>query len=373
MIQESEAFSDLISRIYDAALDPALWSEALAGICEFTNGSAAALLSIGGSGTTLFHHGVEPPYAKAYSEAYSKLAPAAMTRFAVGRLVSASDLLPYNEFLKTQFYQEWLRPQGVVDGAIVLLEKSATDCMFFGVLRGKSAGMVDDEMRRRMALIIPHIQRATLIGTAIELKQHEAATFADTLDGLSMGLCLVDEAGRILHANAAGHAILGAGDVLRSVGGRLAACDPRINQSLRDIFASAGQGDAARGAKAITVQISATPAAPWLANILPLASGARRNAGIAYSAVAAVFVRKASFEVPSSLEMISKLYKLTPSELRVLPALSEIGGVPSVATALGISESTVKTHLHHLFNKTGTNRQVDLVKLLATHASPLCM
>jgi DNA-binding CsgD family transcriptional regulator len=32
---------------------------------------------------------------------------------------------------------------------------------------------------------------------------------------------------------------------------------------------------------------------------------------------------------------------------------------------LGISEATAKTHLHHVFEKTGTSRQADLVKLVA--------
>jgi DNA-binding CsgD family transcriptional regulator len=42
-----------------------------------------------------------------------------------------------------------------------------------------------------------------------------------------------------------------------------------------------------------------------------------------------------------------------------------------MASALGISEATVKTHLQRLFAKTATNRQADLVKLLAAHTSPL--
>ena len=95
----------------------------------------------------------------------------------------------------------------------------------FGVFRSERDGIVDDEARRRMRLIVPHIRRAVLIGRMFDLKAAEAATFADTLDGLSVGMCLVDAGGRIVHANAAGYAIIGAGDVLRSVGGRLVAHD----------------------------------------------------------------------------------------------------------------------------------------------------
>jgi DNA-binding NarL/FixJ family response regulator len=42
-------------------------------------------------------------------------------------------------------------------------------------------------------------------------------------------------------------------------------------------------------------------------------------------------------------------------------AIVEVGLVPDVAVVLGIAESTVKTHLRRLFEKTGASRQVDLV------------
>jgi DNA-binding CsgD family transcriptional regulator len=44
--------------------------------------------------------------------------------------------------------------------------------------------------------------------------------------------------------------------------------------------------------------------------------------------------------------------------------------VPQIAHELGLAESTVKSHLRNLFDKTGVNRQADLVKLVAEHASP---
>jgi DNA-binding CsgD family transcriptional regulator len=68
---------------------------------------------------------------------------------------------------------------------------------------------------------------------------------------------------------------------------------------------------------------------------------------------------------------MSDLYRLTAAELRVLMAIVDIGGVPEVAPMLGISETTVKTHLQRVFEKTGTNRQADLVKLVAGFMSPL--
>ena len=241
----------------------------------------------------------------------------------------------------------------------------------FGVFRHERDGIVDDETRHRMRLIIPHIRRAVLVGRMFDLKAAEAATFADALDGLSAGLCLVDAGGRIVHANAAGHVILGAGDILRAVGGRLVACEAQVDQTFREIFAAAGEADAALGTMGIAVPMIGKAGDRYVGHVLPLTSGARRRAGRTYAAVAALLVRKAGLVVPSAFEVISKVFTLTPTELRVLLAIVEVGGTPEVAEALGVAVTTVKTHLGRLFEKTGTARQADLVKLVAAYATPL--
>jgi DNA-binding CsgD family transcriptional regulator len=140
---------------------------------------------------------------------------------------------------------------------------------------------------------------------------------------------------------------------------------------LADAFATASNGDPAIGIKVIAVPVTARDGERHVAHVLPLTSGARRRAGTSYAAVAALFVHKAALDKPSPPEASAKAYKLTPMELRVPLAIVEVGGVPQVAEALGIKEGTVKTHLHHLFEKTDTIRQADLVKLVAGYSSPL--
>jgi DNA-binding CsgD family transcriptional regulator len=110
----------------------------------------------------------------------------------------------------------------------------------------------------------------------------------------------------------------------------------------------------------------------YVAHVLPLTSGARQRARSSHAASAAVFVHKSAVEAPSPPEVIAKAYKLTMMELRVLLAIIDIGGgVPEVAEVLGIAATTVKTHLSNVFAKTGTNRQADLVKLVAGFSNPL--
>jgi DNA-binding CsgD family transcriptional regulator len=374
-MNDSKQLPALIGEIYDAVIDPAQRNDVLDKIASFAGGHSGGLLSkhsLSKSEVLYCYVGADPNSLQVYSESYPKLDPTVDSpSFRVEQVVSATDLVPYEEFRRGRFYREWARPHGWVDVASAVIEKSAISCTFLSVVRHEANGLVDDEMRRRMALLIPHVRRALLIGQTIHRKQTEAVCFSDVLDGLSSGMILVDANGRIVHTNNAGNAILDAADFLRAVCGRLVASDLAINAALREILVAANVGDAALGVKGIALPLTAHDGERYVAHVLPLTSGARRAAGLAYNAVAALFIRKAALEPFSPPEVIGEMYKLTPTELRVLLAIVDIGGVPEVAAALGVAVTTVKTHLSRLFEKTGVARQADLVKLVAGFSTPL--
>jgi DNA-binding CsgD family transcriptional regulator len=376
-MRETERLSALIGDIYDAALDPTLWVDVLGKTRAYVGGWAVALSwkdAIAQRGGCYFEEGGQDPhYRKLYFEKYIKLDPFTMTQFVVeiGEPKSFLEVMPYSELIQTRLYKEWAQPQGIVDALMCLIDKSATSVGFLVVFRNKRDGFVDDKTRHRARLVMPHIRRATLIGQVIDLKKAEAASLVDTLDGISAGMFLVDATGRVVHANAAGHVMLGAADVLRVEGQRLIAIDRQADQTLADTFATADSGDAAVGVKGVAVPLVASDGEHFVAHVLPLTSGARRQAGTSYAAVAALFVHKATLRTPSPPEAIAKAYDLTPMELRVLLAVVEVGGVPEVAEALGVAETTIKTHLGRIFEKTSSNRQADLVKLVAGFANLL--
>jgi DNA-binding CsgD family transcriptional regulator/PAS domain-containing protein len=373
--RDERTLTRLIAHIYDAALDAALWPDVLARIGVFLGGEGGGLLSkdvVSKAGTAHYTFGVDPHYVQLYNDTHSRCDPVAtLPFFEAERIVSIPDLVPYEEFRRERFFQEWMRPQGLVDAANAVLEKSASSCSFITILRSEESGIVDDEMHRRMGLIVPHVRRAVLIGKAIEFKETEAAIFADMLNSLSAGLFLIAPDGRIVHANAAGHGMLDAGDILRSVHGRLATRDRQVDKVLHETFAASDNGDAGVGVKGIAVPLTAHDGDRYVAHILPLTSGERRHAAKTYTATAAMFVCKAAMQGPPVPEVIGKLYSLTPTELRVLLAIVEVGGIPEVAAAFGVADSTIRTHVGRLFDKTGTGRQADLVKLVAGFSSPL--
>jgi DNA-binding CsgD family transcriptional regulator len=354
-MHESELLSALIGDIYDAALNPALWIGVLEKTRAFIGGWAISLSwkdAVAKRGGSYFDegNGVQP-YRQLYFNKYIKMDPCTTGQFfaEIGEPITTVDLIAYEEFVQTRFYKEWVQPQGLVDAALAVLDKSATNFSFLALFRHQRDGFFDNEARRRMRLVVPHFRRAVLVGKLIDLKKAEAASLADTLDGVSAGMFLVDETGRLVHANVAGHVMLNAADVLHARGGCLGTNDQQADQVLADTFAAAGNSDAAVGAavgvKGVAMPVVARDGERYVAHVLPLTSGVRRQAGTSYAAVAAVFVHKAALDMPSPPEAIAKAYKLTPTELRVLLAVVEVGGVPEVAETLGIAESTVKTHL----------------------------
>ena len=345
---KSELVSRLIGDIYDAALDPALWPSVLRAACEYVRGASGTLMSqdtLAGSAQFFFQWGNDPRFLQSYQDVYVKLNPVLVPTLLyarVGDIRSTVDLLPFDEFFASRFYKEWVAPQGLIDSIFCTLDKSATSYAFIAITRHERHGIVDEGTRRRMGLLGQHFRRAIAIGKVIELHKVEAVALADTLDGLSAAMFLVDTDGRIVHANAAGRVMLGEQSVVRAIGGKFAAVDAETNRALHNIFVNAASGDAAIGTTGIAVHVPASDDSSYVAHVLPLTSGARRKAGVNYAAVAAVFVRKAELALPHPLETIADLYKLTPAEMRVVMAVVQIGGVPEVARVLGISEPTVE-------------------------------
>jgi DNA-binding CsgD family transcriptional regulator len=372
-MSEAEPLSAFIGEIYDAAPNESLWGTVLAKAAQFVGGASGSIYAKDATpqerepllSRRRHRPAVHPSLLRQVREA-RPVHHAPLLRGGRGTDDPTADIIPYNEF-----YREWAKPQQLVDHVTAVLDKSTTSVALFGVFRHERDGLADDETKRRMRLIVPHIRRAVLIGSLIDLKSTETAMFVETLDGISAGMFLVDGGAHIVHANRSGHAILANGDFLRAVGGRLSASDPAIEATLGAVFAAASKGVEAVGIGGIAVPLRARGGEHFVAHVLPLTSGARSRTGASFAAVAAVFVHKAALDTPSPPEVIAKAFKLTPTELRVLLAIVEMGGVPEVSEALGVAESTVKTHLRSLFGKTGTSRQADLVKLFAGFSSQL--
>lgn len=375
-LDDTQRLLDLVGAIYDAAIDASSWPHVLVQIRDFVEGEEATLfwknLARHG-GSTFFDTGrMDRRYIQLYFDKYIRLDPSTTVHFfaEIDEPVSQVDFADTDEFRQSQFYKEWVQPQGFVDFITTAIDKSSTSVAMLGVFRHERHGLVCDETRRRMRSIAPHVRRAVLIGRMVDLKVAEASRLADAVDGLAAGMLLLDESAEIMHANGSAEALLAEHDIIHAQSGRLVVRDALASQELAAVLSGSASGDGAVGARGIAIAMLAPGGSRYVGHVLPLVAGKRRSASVNYAATAALFIRKAELDVASAPEIIAKAFKLTPAELRVLLAIVKVGGAPEVAAALGVSEPTVKTHLQRVYAKTGTARQADLVKLMAQFADP---
>jgi DNA-binding CsgD family transcriptional regulator/PAS domain-containing protein len=366
-----EQFSRVVERIYDAAVDSTGWTEALASACSFVGGCSSNLFyhSTGGDTVNLFFSfNEDPAWTQLYREKYALMNPLfpASAFLEVGTVHSLTDVITVEEFTESRLYQEWVRPQGILDALYTNLERTATGAAAMSIRRHASDGLYGDDAKARLRVLVPHFQRAVTIGKLLDFHKANEASLAATIDRLATAVVLVAADGRIVHVNVKAEAMLAAGDILHAPDGRLTARNPRAAAALRDAIAASANGDGALGTKGIAVSLSPEAGSPVTARVLPLTSGERRRL-LPRQAVAALFVHRQSAPVPAALEIAAMLYGLTPAEIRVLAVVAEAGSVDGMAAMLGISRATVKSHLERLFAKTGSRRQADLVKLLARH------
>ena len=367
MVLEEGELSAVIGDIYDAAVEPVLWEKALASVCNYVGGSSAALYwhdSATERSAVLHSYNFDPYYLKIYFEKYLPLNPMfpAASFIDEGIVTSDEDIMPRSELNKTRFYKEWIEPQGTLGALSVNLEKGMARASMINV---RMTVPLVDKMRRRLALLAPHLQRAVAIGKLFDQSKATEQALGEALDHVEAAVFLVGAKAQIVFANENAKRMLNEGVLVKKQSNSLCAVAPGANRALRTIFLAAEKGDTSLGIRGVAAALTDELPNRWFVHVLPLTSGRRQQIGNNYAAVAAAFIRRTSPNALSPLEGVSKSYGLTASEVRVLDAVLKTTSIKAMAELLGVSQATVKTHLHHLFRKTKTKRQVDLLKLIA--------
>jgi DNA-binding CsgD family transcriptional regulator len=186
------------------------------------------------------------------------------------------------------------------------------------------------------------------------------------LDMNRAGIVLVDETMALVQANRAALAMFERGGAIRLRAGRVLAEQALSQTALESAVRQAAVDEAGIGRRGLGVPVRDAEGAPFVIHVLPLRVGALRR-GLVARACAALFVSPSAIGAPPPSEALSLLYDLTPAELRVLELIAAGRNGPEICHELGIAESTMRTHLRRVFEKTDTRRQADLVALLASY------
>src|SRR4051812_45576094 len=129
-MSEQRKLTLLTTSIYDAALDQALWPEVLAATAGFVGGQVGGLLvkdSVRRNVSAHFYTGIDDYHLQLYTDTYYQFGPIANAPSGdVEQILTVPDLVPYDEFRRGRFYQEWAEPQGWVDAAMVALTRTAS-------------------------------------------------------------------------------------------------------------------------------------------------------------------------------------------------------------------------------------------------------
>ena len=375
-MSETQDIAALIGDIYDAALDPELWNSVLRKVATFIGGTGGTLFrrdTASKTGGSAYDFGIEDQFRLSYFTTYIKIDPTLIgfNLAPIGEPMSTNDVIPYSDFEQTRFYKEWAVPQGWIDSVGVVLDRTATTSTLLGVMRNKVHGMVEEATIGRTRLVAPHLRRSILIGGQLEASGAKSEDLSKAFDRLSAAAVFVDSFGRVMHTNLAGQELFNRGAVVQVRDGMLSFVKSEADAEFRATLAASANGSQALGSRGIAIPLGNTDGQDFIAHVLPLTTMGKRTSAQSYKASTVVFIQRAGKDAPSQPALIARKYKLTPTELRVLIAIVEIGGVPEIALSLGVAETTVKSHLASVFAKTGKTRQVDLAKLVASYASPV--
>jgi DNA-binding CsgD family transcriptional regulator len=189
------------------------------------------------------------------------------------------------------------------------------------------------------------------------------------LDCFSIAVLLVGADRGIVHANLAARAMLQDHDIIRSMRGRLALPNPQATVALANAIRRAGVETYGFGPRGVAVPARRRDGSPAVVHVLPLPPQRGPSGAVPRIVAAVVASAPRPPQVPAAA--LASLFELTPAETRVLELIVEGRAPAEIGCRLGVSAATVRTHLQRVFDKTGSSRQADLVRLVACLALPL--
>lgn len=184
----------------------------------------------------------------------------------------------------------------------------------------------------------------------------------EALDLVNIGLLVTSAAGDLLLANRTAEQILQTRDGLElTPAGAVRTsikCTPSLSV-LMDVVARAGR----EGAKESVLAVRRPSGKRPLTVVVRSVAGTASNADPLAPATL-LFVLDPETPIETVEAELRQLYGLTATEACLAKLLMEGKALDECCNLLGIRRSTARTHLQHLFEKVGVQRQSELVSLL---------
>jgi DNA-binding CsgD family transcriptional regulator len=367
-----EGTRELIDAVYEAAVRPEAWSGVVAGVSEIFEGSPVLLeVRAPREGTPLprYSTGLREECLSRYGEHVRKdlsWSEGVMRRLA-RQFVDLAEIFDHIQLEQTDLYREWIEPQGLAcfwPLAHALTNEQDETVALLSVFRKAGQGAFTPEEREEAEQYVPHLRRAVSVYQTLDAARRVDLALAEVMDRLPTGMLLLDSRRRVVVQNAAAERIVADADGFCVEGGRPGAEDARENAALQALIADAMEAKADRALAAHGFQSLSRPSGkrPFSLMVAPLRVGSARN-GSGDVAVA-LFVSDPERGRISGSKMLEELYSLTQSEADLLQLLSMGMSLEEAAEERGVSMNTARSHVKHMFAKTGVSRQGELVRIM---------
>lgn len=361
--------SAMVGEAFDRApFDPSGWSDAVNILSQRYPWAGIALKNIDPAARALRFdciEGFDPDFVRSFRDYYVQVNPwvDCFSKVEPGTVMVSERDCPARSFNDTEFYNDWLLPQKVVEaGSAIMLEASATDIIVLTIHYPlDKAGIFDGSISEMLMRVRGQLQRSVVMARAFERVLDNERSVATLLARSGDVAFVIDEERRLLAASDVAEMHFRAPTLVASNCGYANILIPEIASWLRRILTCLA-GDIPLDS---TSRIFRHGEGVHQISVGLLPRGDGHASPISRRRLFLVTVR--SLTTPSdgrSLEEFAKAFGLTPAEMRLCDMLAQNHTLRDSSELLGVTHETVRQRLKTVFQKTGSNRQSELISLL---------
>lgn len=381
---DTQDLPHLLERLYDAALYSQRWQDFLNALPRSFGGACGILHLCVGETRAFINFGNDPEYEASYVEHFASVNPYPARGFhalPIGKVLYATDLVDAASVERTQFFNDWMKPQGISpDHMGVSLFNDQREVTLLSIAPHASVqGRERETYFRQLELLTPHLMRAVEINRAMAGARRSNLILGGTLDALGRAVFVLNARGRLLDANARAEALMRAEDRPVHID-RCRILHADRSEDDHALSASVASIAAATHRPMLPLRLaSRRTGAPYLAWLIPIAPPRNGPPSTRLSLVESfdsdltilmlVSPVRCSAHIPA--EAIQTALGLSAAEARLASALVAGRTVTEYAKDAGLSSNTARNQLASIFAKTATTRQTLLVTLIHDALGPV--
>jgi DNA-binding CsgD family transcriptional regulator len=375
-----------IRELYDGVLQPELCAQAFESLCKLVAGEHLLFFTVDLHANRLqFVTGLNVSndyFRRLAMAAETKIMPPGLLMMPPGSLKFAQDCWIRESFEKTTFYNEVVRPEGGYYGLVAAPFRQNRHGAFLAIERMHGQPDFDESDADTIRAVLPHLTSAMLVRLKLEDVEYNARQFYGALEQLDVGVLIVDQELRPFFMNRFAESLVAEMDGLALGRGKLNAGSLSTTQALRRKVELAMALHDKRRHRQIEVrdvlkigerlEIPRTNLRPPLIAIVAPLSVEIGQRLLAPPSRAVIFVKRPQQAPHIDIAEMQDRFGLTPRQAKLTALLAQGNSLSQAGKVMGIAVETVRFHLRETFERTNTNRQIDLVRLVLQRPARDC-